>query len=85
MSPLSKNVVIVLETQKLPIKGLDSIQTLGLAQLQTLPNWGVCRERWEGAVRMEKIHNPQSGDLVSRPGFVSWDPPLIMMMMTNIS
>ncbi|KAB1274000.1 hypothetical protein Cadr_000011050 [Camelus dromedarius] len=46
-SLLSRDVVTVLETQKLPIRGLDSMQTLGLCQLQTPPNQG-------GAVRMER-------------------------------
>lgn len=49
-SPLSRDVVTALETQKLPIRGLDRIRTLGLCQLRILPDWGVYRERWEGAV-----------------------------------
>lgn len=43
-SPLSRDVVIVLETRKLPLRGLDRIQT-GASASCSFPNQGVCREQ----------------------------------------
>lgn len=48
--PHSRDAISALATQKLPIRGLDRIQTLGLRQPQTPPNWSACRERREGAI-----------------------------------
>lgn len=66
----------MVETQKIPIRGLERIQKPWASASCRLFQIRVCtQERREGAVRVERTQSPKPVDLVSRPSSVSWAPP----------